>query len=102
MLPLSVKVTWIYRAVSSFECHLTLSIVRTLRTYLEACLFVSIFDDGFPRLVEEENCQGHNKNNFNGLLHVDITKPLKFVQNAPIFEVHLTNSNCCGICLCTL
>ena len=75
MLPLSVKVTWIYRAVSSFECHLTLSIVRTLRTYLEACLFISVFDDGFPRLVEEEDRHGHNKNKFNEMLHVGITGP---------------------------
>ena len=42
---------------------------------LEACLFVSVFDDGFPRLIEEEEGHGHNENKFNEMIHVGITEP---------------------------
>ena len=75
MLPLSVRVTWIHRAVPGFECHLTLCIVMTLRTHLEACLFVFVFDDGFPTLIEEQDRHGHNEKKFNEMLHVGITGP---------------------------
>ena len=79
MLSLSARVTWIYRARPGFECHLTLCIEKTPRTYLEACLFVSVFDDGFPRLIEEEDGHGHYENKFNVMLHVGIAEPKKFV-----------------------